>query len=148
MFFFFFASRRRHTRCYRDWSSDVCSSDLPRDPQLWTFHAGKQIVLSIAGRYEESRAESERALEIDPVAAGATAYSNIAATSAHLGDLPRARAALAETLHVWPNMSEATLRALFASIPEGPVEEFFHGLRLAGWTPDEERAPSGATTTN
>src|SRR6266852_7028682 len=25
---FFFASRRRHTRRYRDWSSDVCSSDL------------------------------------------------------------------------------------------------------------------------
>src|SRR5207245_7331570 len=28
---FFFSSRRRHTRCYRDWSSDVCSSDLERD---------------------------------------------------------------------------------------------------------------------
>src|SRR2546429_7595989 len=28
MFFFFFSSRRRHTRCSRDWSSDVCSSDL------------------------------------------------------------------------------------------------------------------------
>src|SRR5207245_4917597 len=28
MCFFFFSSRRRHTRCYRDWSSDVCSSDL------------------------------------------------------------------------------------------------------------------------
>src|SRR2546429_2353550 len=28
-FFFFFSSRRRHTRCSRDWSSDVCSSDLP-----------------------------------------------------------------------------------------------------------------------
>src|SRR5207245_5807766 len=26
--FFCFSSRRRHTRCYRDWSSDVCSSDL------------------------------------------------------------------------------------------------------------------------
>src|SRR3989442_14315080 len=25
---FFFSSRRRHTRCGRDWSSDVCSSDL------------------------------------------------------------------------------------------------------------------------
>src|SRR5205809_1640302 len=24
----FFSSRRRHTRCSRDWSSDVCSSDL------------------------------------------------------------------------------------------------------------------------
>src|SRR2546421_6675566 len=28
-FFFFFSSRRRHTRSDRDWSSDVCSSDLP-----------------------------------------------------------------------------------------------------------------------
>src|SRR2546422_6670763 len=27
-FSFFFSSRRRHTRCSRDWSSDVCSSDL------------------------------------------------------------------------------------------------------------------------
>src|SRR5687768_18300931 len=27
---FFFSSRRRHTRCSRDWSSDVCSSDLTR----------------------------------------------------------------------------------------------------------------------
>src|SRR5690554_2870770 len=25
---FFFSSRRRHTRCGRDWSSDMCSSDL------------------------------------------------------------------------------------------------------------------------
>src|SRR3712207_6974762 len=30
MFFFFFSSRRRHTRYWRDWSSDVCSSDLDR----------------------------------------------------------------------------------------------------------------------
>src|SRR5258705_10460476 len=28
--FFFFSSRRRHTRCLSDWSSDVCSSDLFR----------------------------------------------------------------------------------------------------------------------
>src|SRR2546422_5200344 len=31
LFFFFFSSRRRHTRCSRDWSSDVCSSDLFRE---------------------------------------------------------------------------------------------------------------------
>src|SRR2546429_5221793 len=30
LMFFFFSSRRRHTRCSRDWSSDVCSSDLAR----------------------------------------------------------------------------------------------------------------------
>src|SRR2546429_3574137 len=35
-FFFFFSSRRRHTRCSRDWSSDVCSSDL-RQPDLREF---------------------------------------------------------------------------------------------------------------
>src|SRR5437899_7072738 len=31
--FFFFSSRRRHTRCLSDWSSDVCSSDLFGDIQ-------------------------------------------------------------------------------------------------------------------
>src|SRR6266496_444632 len=36
MFFFFFSSRRRHTRSLRDWSSDVCSSDLLAEAQPWT----------------------------------------------------------------------------------------------------------------
>src|SRR5436309_8986240 len=31
IFVFFFSSRRRHTRFSRDWSSDVCSSDLVRN---------------------------------------------------------------------------------------------------------------------
>src|SRR2546422_1874010 len=35
--FFFFSSRRRHTRCSRDWSSDVCSSDLQ-------FHASSTCI--------------------------------------------------------------------------------------------------------
>src|SRR2546422_9666593 len=35
--FFFFSSRRRHTRCSRDWSSDVCSSDLPALPDTNEF---------------------------------------------------------------------------------------------------------------
>src|SRR3712207_8995243 len=40
IYFFFFSSRRRHTRYWRDWSSDVCSSDLNpllQDPGL-AFH--------------------------------------------------------------------------------------------------------------
>src|SRR5690606_40592965 len=32
--FFFFSSRRRHTRFSRDWSSDVCSSDLFQNRML------------------------------------------------------------------------------------------------------------------
>src|SRR5205814_5521817 len=34
--FFFFSSRRRHTRCLSDWSSDVCSSDLSDEQLIWT----------------------------------------------------------------------------------------------------------------
>src|SRR5207253_7093018 len=30
----FFSRRRRHTRCTRDWSSDVCSSDLAEQTEL------------------------------------------------------------------------------------------------------------------
>src|SRR5207248_1566758 len=33
--FFFFSSRRRHTRSYGDWSSDVCSSDLQMRSPVW-----------------------------------------------------------------------------------------------------------------
>src|SRR5690349_23785769 len=32
--FFFFSSRRRHTRSLRDWSSDVCSSDLGSEERM------------------------------------------------------------------------------------------------------------------
>src|SRR6266511_4618264 len=36
-FFFFFSSRRRHTRFSRDWSSDVCSSDLSSRRGWWKW---------------------------------------------------------------------------------------------------------------
>src|SRR5690606_24382351 len=36
---FFFSSRRRHTSFSRDWSSDVCSSDMTRTRPRGTWHA-------------------------------------------------------------------------------------------------------------
>src|SRR5215213_10634336 len=39
-FFFFFSSRRRHTRLVSDWSSDVCSSDLPACVAMYTEEVG------------------------------------------------------------------------------------------------------------
>src|SRR2546429_9904228 len=49
--FFFFSSRRRHTRCSRDWSSDVCSSDLVE--QIISIpgikNLGAQVIVSEIG---------------------------------------------------------------------------------------------------
>src|SRR5947199_802128 len=75
---FFFSSRRRHTSCLSDWSSDVCSSDLsPRDAgplsilllDLWNTpvsdqaYARKQTIEFLkglpAGRSEERRVGKE-----------------------------------------------------------------------------------------
>src|SRR2546422_2805885 len=62
--FFFFSSRRRHTRCSRDWSSDVCSSDLKE--------AGDRLVVQfepfrrLLGAVGEARAQL--AVDHDPQA--------------------------------------------------------------------------------
>src|SRR2546426_12635615 len=40
MYFFFFSSRRRHTRLQGDWSSDVCSSDLDAGDRSYGGLAG------------------------------------------------------------------------------------------------------------
>src|SRR5215471_19513829 len=58
MFCFFFSSRRRHTSSLRDWSSDVCSSDLER------------VVLET--RVEEDAQERRIALDALEEAAGET----------------------------------------------------------------------------
>src|SRR5260370_19461533 len=49
--FFFFSSRRRHTRFKCDWSSDVCSSDLL---------AGVEVILRLLKRLEAVRQELEQ----------------------------------------------------------------------------------------
>src|SRR5205809_3881456 len=75
IFFFFFSSRRRHTRCSRDWSSDVCSSDL--DPAIdpdrlaglfgarHEFSGGYQLVVVIDQAYEHFEIFLRVAVQID-----------------------------------------------------------------------------------
>src|SRR3989442_11137281 len=50
--FFFFSSRRRHTRCGRDWSSDVCSSDLesPRTSGCARSDRGRNRLFEVTRR--------------------------------------------------------------------------------------------------
>src|SRR5256885_3047938 len=53
MLFFFFSSRRRHTRLQGDWSSDVCSSDLivNRDGALHGHNTDREGVLRALGTF-------------------------------------------------------------------------------------------------
>src|SRR3712207_7000765 len=55
--FFFFSSRRRHTRYWRDWSSDVCSSDLEARGEVDVEHAARPVL-------DVGRALTRRALPL------------------------------------------------------------------------------------
>src|SRR2546429_5993077 len=57
---FFFSSRRRHTRCSRDWSSDVCSSDLLSPEPLGDYCTGANHVLPTNGYARSSSGLSVR----------------------------------------------------------------------------------------
>src|SRR3712207_7987242 len=70
---FFFSSRRRHTRYWRDWSSDVCSSDLVhfyagthgaelRERTLDALRRGVPIFISECG---SSEASGDGKLDVD-----------------------------------------------------------------------------------
>src|SRR5947199_5455684 len=48
---FFFSSRRRHTRCLSDWSSDVCSSDLNRR-QVEELSVLHELARAMAGQLD------------------------------------------------------------------------------------------------
>src|SRR3712207_7463966 len=52
MCFFFFSSRRRHTRYWRDWSSDVCSSDLVRQRYFKIGHKKHKLSRKKIGKLD------------------------------------------------------------------------------------------------
>src|SRR5205814_4579915 len=56
--FFFFSSRRRHTRCLSDWSSDVCSSDLDSLPDAARGDAGIELPAVTAAAQGVAAADS------------------------------------------------------------------------------------------
>src|SRR5260221_3953086 len=54
-YLFFFSSRRRHTRSLCDWSSDVCSSDLP----------AKEEPILVQGKVTQSLANTQFRVKLD-----------------------------------------------------------------------------------
>src|SRR5207253_5041671 len=80
IFLFFFSSRRRHTRWPRDWSSDVCSSDLhlrnadraehPREEErlVVSRHGTARAPSGIASAVHEVEAQHAEPREVDRLA--------------------------------------------------------------------------------
>src|SRR2546430_11341991 len=69
MLFFFFSSRRRHTRFDCDWSSDVCSSDLLVDTDDVVGSKFGISIPEIFSKYGEQgfrEAETQTLRELDP----------------------------------------------------------------------------------
>src|SRR5438270_4304210 len=84
--FFFFSSRRRHTRFDCDWSSDVCSSDLPTG----------QTYRSVGGSVDRPDRHSRRRCgKSDPLDAYAAARAALAGTAA---GIPKTRDGAVEAI--------------------------------------------------
>src|SRR5207248_8104927 len=60
--FFFFSSRRRHTRSYGDWSSDVCSSDLAAQGRTLMERLVRRAAMALPERSALTLDEHERKL--------------------------------------------------------------------------------------
>src|SRR6266567_6050282 len=92
MLFFFFSSRRRHTRFDCDWSSDVCSSDLlvaAHDAELLARQPGQPLPRNTAGLQQINKPIPARAdgdlLANAPDEVG----SELAGPASHANTLPR-----------------------------------------------------------
>src|SRR5690606_39286163 len=85
---FFISSRRRHTSFSRDWSSDVCSSDLRLQKRLRPF---RRMQLRIRGRMLQSLGEHSVILQAltdgDPVLAAETLRNHVLIQGERFHDL-------------------------------------------------------------
>src|SRR3712207_9435664 len=87
---FFFSSRRRHTRYWRDWSSDVCSSDL-RDQQALTRDEAAVVTQALRRVITDGTASYYHDLdeEIGRPSAGKTGTTNNFVDARFVGVVPQ-----------------------------------------------------------
>src|SRR5688572_31550681 len=86
--FFFFSSRRRHTRFDCDWSSDVCSSDLPTGVLAPDFSSDPAACPAVAGGNVET---SQRIVDVLLRAFGVAACSQGRSEERRVGKECRSR---------------------------------------------------------
>src|SRR6185503_14927829 len=150
-FFFFFSSRRRHTRCSRDWSSDVCSSDL-----LFTLaYAGAADCCSILYMYfdateanlQQGDAWSMNALELGPDLAEAHAARGLVLTLR--GSFEAAQREFESAIALDPLLYETWYFCARVCFEKGQLTEaarFFE--QAAALRPDDYQAVSYLSMTN
>src|SRR6266446_8165758 len=118
MCFFFFSSRRRHTRLQGDWSSDVCSSDLqPRLIPLVILRGSGETTRMLAAEAARSgvrtlaHADGGGVLYVDAAADAGDAGRLVAASLDRLGVCNRLNLLLISSA-VWDEMLPVVTRAL------------------------------------
>src|SRR5256884_3602908 len=160
----FVSSRRRHTRCSRDWSSDVCSSDLFSMRARTRFGDAKQKALALlAGKPHGQKAQimslggqlEVRTAAITDDAPLRAALENIQPGDGHasFGELGQAMRSLAETepgpieLHLFSDMQRTAMPSnLSEAVLPNNVELVLHpvadGPAPANWTVESVEAPA------
>src|SRR5690606_40890309 len=97
---FFFSSRRRHTRFSRDWSSDVCSSDLQeafdKIAQRIEAHMKRFYLLSYCTPARKGSHEVRIVAKLKDTGEGSLAYTFVADGFGQIG-----RASCRERVKVW-----------------------------------------------
>src|SRR5438105_15750826 len=105
---FFFSSRRRHTRSTRDWSSDVCSSDLGTQRLPRVVGPGRARLMIFSGEPISGRRAAEWGL-VEEAVGPAEVFDRAAAI---------ARTLAAQSPHVL-----AVIKALLRETAEAPLRD-------------------------
>src|SRR3989442_678881 len=104
--FFFFTSRRRHTRCGRDWSSDVCSSDLGDIDLRKTALEHARRELAAAARTLDGIARARREAELDAEAAAVKKLFTDAQEAVNLRERELANKVLGDAKIIAPEVAK------------------------------------------
>src|SRR2546427_5030592 len=115
--FFFFSSRRRHTRFDCDWSSDVCSSDLPRSVECVpvTPGANVRLVSATLGMEELAGSAALTAMSASPPPGARPRFSGVPTLLAHP---PFVKLKMPQ-LSGWPSYLNGSVRLLLGGPSSG-----------------------------
>src|SRR2546429_4007285 len=120
--YFFFSSRRRHTRCSRDWSSDVCSSDLLAHRRSLLSFGGLGVDAAQQVELPSQVPEGRSGTEIPPFSAQGPSRSLGEELEEFVGGAEMTQDA------------EARMAVLIAiGLDDAPVVVAAHGVGLEAW---------------